>query len=113
MDNKKCPLCNGKIAIETESDMAEYVCKDCDLLMNINGNIINPKSDVTFYLANYGTMENIEIFDNFEDAKTDSSNNKVYKALLNSNNIWFEENLGWNYEDNSELFLSEPILVEN
>lgn len=113
MDNKRCPLCNGKIIIETESNMAEYVCKDCDLLMDISDNIIHPRSDIIFYLANYGTMKNIEIFDNFEDAKTESSNNKVYKALLNPDNVWFEENLGWNYEDNSDLFLYEPILVEN
>ena len=66
-----------------------------------------------FYLANYGTMKNIEIFDNFEDAKANSSNNKVFKALLNKNNVWFEENLGWNYDDNSELFLSKPTLVTN
>ena len=65
-----------------------------------------------FYIANYGTMKNIEIFDNFKDAKANSSNNKVHKALLNSNNIWFEKDLGWNYEDNSELLLSKPILVE-
>lgn len=58
-------------------------------------------------------MKNIEIFDNFKDAKTNSSNNKVYKALLNTYNVWFEKDLDWDYEDNSELFLSEPILVEN
>ena len=66
-----------------------------------------------FYIANYETMKNIEIFDNFKDAKANSSNNKVYKALLNPDNVWLEKDLGWNYEDNSELFLSEPILVEN
>lgn len=47
-----------------------------------------------FYIANYGTMKNIEIFDNFKDAKAESSNNKVYKALLNQDNVWFEEDLG-------------------
>ena len=65
-----------------------------------------------FYIANYGTMKNIEIFDNFKDARDNSSNNKVYKALLNQDNVWLEKDLGWNYEDNSELFLSKPILVE-
>lgn len=65
-----------------------------------------------FYLANYGTEKNIEIFDNYNDAKSESSDDKVFKALLNEQNVYFEDGLGWNYEDNSELYLSTPVEID-
>lgn len=68
----------------------------------------------TFYIANYGTEENIEIFDNYKAALNESIDGKVYKANLNPNNVYFDEELkSWNYEDDSDLFLSEPESLED
>lgn len=64
-----------------------------------------------FYIANYGTMENIEIFLDYKDAKKESINNEVYEAILNHKNVWYEDDLGWNYEDNSSLFITSPKRV--
>ena len=68
----------------------------------------------TFYIANYDTEENIEIFDNYKAALNESIDGNVYKALLNPENVYYEEDIkSWNYEDNSELFLSTPERLEN
>jgi len=64
-----------------------------------------------FYISNYGTMENIEIFKDFNEAKENSINCEVYLVDLNSNHIWEEDGIGWNYNDCSDLFLTTPVLV--
>lgn len=68
----------------------------------------------TFYIVNYDTEENIEIFDNYKAALNESIDGNVYKALLNPDNVYYDEEIkSWNYEDNSELFLSTPERLEN
>lgn len=104
----KCLLCGGNLIEETESNLSDFVCEDCDCLQDRAGHIY---SDVQFYLANYGTEKNIEIFQSLEKAKKESVDGVVYTAVLNHENVWYEENIGWNYEDNSSLFLTSPIQV--
>lgn len=112
MSKNKCPLCGGEVIEETESDIAEFVCEDCDCLMDISDDVITLKSEVPFYIANYNTTENIEIFTEFAEAKAESIDGNVYKALLSEDCVWFEKDLGWNYEDCSELFQETPYLVK-
>lgn len=100
-----CILCGGDLIEETESTIAPYTCECCDCLQNEHGEIF---SDVPFFISNYGTDVNIEIFQDRDEAKNASVDGLVYIAILNHRNVWFEDGLGWNYEDNSELFLSEP-----
>jgi hypothetical protein len=69
------------------------------------------ESDIPFFITNYGTEENIEIFQDYSEAKRESANGEVFKAKLNSNNVWFEEDLGWNYDDSSDLFIDEPFKI--
>lgn len=64
-----------------------------------------------FYLANYGTNENIEIFKNYEEAKEESVNNKVYIAELDLDSVWQEDGI-WNYEDNYNLINSKPVKIK-
>ena len=104
----KCMLCGGELKEETESNISDYTCEKCDCLQNENHSIY---SDVPFYLANYGTDKNIEIFQDFDEAKKESINDKVFKATLNCSNVWFEDKQGWNYEDNDELFINTPYQV--
>lgn len=66
-----------------------------------------------FYMANYGTDENIEIFKNHEEAKKESVDGKIFIATLNKERIYQEPNGKWNYEDKSDLILSSPVEVEN
>ena len=108
----KCPLCGGKIVKETESQIAEFVCTDCDCLMDISDKTIHIKSDAKFYMANYGTDENIEIFTDYEAAKKNSVDGIVHCAILSSSCVWYEPDLGWNYEDNIDLFQETPYLVK-
>ena len=103
----KCLLCGGTLKKE-ETNLSEYTCEDCDCLQNEDGTV---QSDIPFYLANYTTEENIEIFQNFDEAKKCSVNGMVYKATLNHENVYFEKDIGWNYEDNFELFLDEPTRI--
>ncbi len=112
MNKNQCPLCGGEIIKETESDIAEFVCSDCDCLMDISDDIISLKSEATFYIANYGTMENIEIFTDFEDAKKESIDGNVYCALFSEDCVWYKKGLGRIYEDCSDLFQETPYLVK-
>jgi hypothetical protein len=71
-------------------------------------------SNLTFYLANYNTEKNIEIFEDFDKAKNESIDNCVYKAILNHSRVWFDAQLNhWIYEDKLDLILSTPILVKD
>jgi len=113
MKNKelKCPICGGEIVDEVEIDCGYKVCKDCDCIYTIlEDKLYQPYSDVTLYIANYGTDENIEIFNNFKEAKEYSIDSKVHKALFNGSNLWYEE-IGWNYYDKYDLFLETPYEV--
>ena len=103
----KCVVCGGELKKE-DTDTCDYTCKDCDCMQNENGIVF---SDLPFYLANYGTETNIEIFQYFDDAKKESVDGKVYKATLSHTNVWFEKDLGWNYEDDAFLFIDEPLEV--
>lgn len=102
----KCVVCGGELK-EEETNICDYTCKDCDCMQNANGIVF---SDLPFYLANYDTDKNIEIFQDFDKAKKESINGKVYKATLNHTNVWFEDGK-WNYEDDSFLFADEPLEV--
>ncbi|WP_152633284.1 hypothetical protein [Aliarcobacter butzleri] len=106
-----CPLCGGNIKKEKESTIAEFVCISCDCLMNINDRTITLKSDASFYLANYGTTENVEIFTDYAEAKKNSVDGIVHKAILSSDCVWYEDGLGWNYEDCSHLYSKTPCEV--
>jgi len=107
----KCIICGGKL-IKEETAIAEFTCEDCDCLQSSNEEVIEINSDVSFYIANYGTSENIEIFQNYEEAKKESIDNRVYQAILNSSDVYFDIGLNsWNYEDVSGLFLTTPLLV--
>lgn len=64
-----------------------------------------------FYLANYGTNENIEIFKSFEEAKKESIDNKVYLAELDADSVYEEDGI-WNYEDNYNLIISTPTEIK-
>jgi hypothetical protein len=101
-----CILCDGDLKEEADSTIAPYTCKCCDCLQNEHGEIF---SDVPFFIANYGTNENIEIFQDRDEAKKASVDGLVHTAILNHSNVWFEDGFGWNYDDDSELFLSEPL----
>jgi len=104
----KCLLCGGNLIEETESELSGFVCEDCDCLQDGAGHI---HSDTLFYLANYGTEKNIEIFQDLEKAEKESVDGVVYMAVLNHENIWHEENIGWKYEDDSSLFLTSPSKI--
>jgi len=70
------------------------------------------KSNIPFFIANYDTDKNIEIFQDYNEAKKVSANGMVYKAVLNHNDVWYEKDLGaWNYNDTFELFVNEPIRI--
>lgn len=70
--------------------------------------------DNEFYLANYGTDENIEIFKNYYHAKKESIDGNVYRCNLNKELVFFEQDIKeWNYEDKSDLFLDEPKLCSD
>ena len=103
----KCVACGGLLAKEG-TDISDYTCVDCDCMQNGDGTLY---SDIPFYLANYGTMENIEIFQDTNKAKNKSSNGKVYRAILNGSCVWLE-NGDWNYEDKSDLFLETPTEIQ-
>ena len=85
------------------SDNQDYICESCM-------SKVLSKSDLSFYLANYATETNIEIFQSFSKAKQESVNGKVYKATLNRANVWCEDG-EWNYEDNINLFIDEPVEI--
>ena len=102
-----CVICGGLLTKE-ETNISDYTCVDCDCLQDADGTI---HSDIVFFLANYGTEKNIEIFQDLDKAKNESSDGKVYKAVLNSDHIWFEDG-NWNYEDKSDLFIEVPIEVQ-
>lgn len=85
--------------IEQSEEYKEYLAK---------------KSDYSFYIANYGTNENIEIFQSFDKAQNFSIDGKVHYAQLDSELVYLEEfNSGveWNYEDKADLFVSSPVEV--
>jgi len=70
------------------------------------------KSNIPFFIANYCSEENIEIFQDYNEAKKESVNGMVYKAVLNHDDVWYEKDLGaWNYNDTFELFVNEPIRI--
>ena len=112
MNKHNCPLCGGEVIKERESNIADFVCKDCDCLMDINDDAIYLKSEASFYIANYGTSENIEIFTSYEEAKKVSIDGNVHYASLSGDDcVWLEIDSGWNYEDCSDLFNETPYLV--
>lgn len=65
-----------------------------------------------FYLANYASDSNVEIFKNFAEAKEESVN-EVHMAKLNMNRVWLENNTMWYYEDKSDLYQTSPIEVKD
>jgi len=70
------------------------------------------KSNIPFFIANYCSEKNSEIFQDYNEAKKESANGMVYKAVLNHNDVWYEKDLGaWNYNDTFELFVNEPIRI--
>ncbi len=108
---KKCIICGGEL-IKEETGLAEFTCKDCDCLQTFYSREVEINSNISFYLANYGTEKNIEIFQDYEKAKKESIDNLVYQAILNHSHVYFDINLnGWNYEDKFDLFLTTPLLV--
>lgn len=110
---ENCMFCGGKIEKEDLSDISEFKCVDCDCLMDIDEDKIELKSDMKFYLANYGTEENVEIFTSYDEALNESINDEVHEAVLNYDCIWYDHDLkAWNYEDDSNLFLSTPLKVK-
>lgn len=72
----------------------------------------NLKSD-EFYISNYGTDENINIFKDIQEAYQDSIDNKVHKVSLSEDLVFYENDIGWNYDDTAGLFQSEPVEVYN
>jgi len=72
------------------------------------------KSNIPFFIANYCNEKNIEIFQDYSEAKKASENGMVYIATLHHKDFWYEKDLGWNYKDTFELFVDEPIrIIEN
>jgi histone acetyltransferase (RNA polymerase elongator complex component) len=109
---KKCIICGGKLTEREENVSTECTCEDCNCLQSNNGEVIEINSNINFYIANYGTNQNIEIFQDYEDAKKESIDNFVHQAILNHSRVYFDIELnGWNYEDKFDLFLSTPSLV--
>ncbi len=114
MKNITCMFCDGKLkqASTVLNTLFTHVCVKCDCNINIKEETINLLTDKKFYIANYDTMENIEIFTSFDEAKDESTNDEVYEAILNHKNVWYENGIGWNYEDNSNLFITTPVKVK-
>jgi len=102
-----CLLCGKEISFKDNSEKRS--CTDCDLIQDLEGNIY---SDIPFYLANYNTLKNIEIFQKLEQAKEFNPDNPVYKAVLNHERVWYEKDFGWNYENTSDLFLETPYIPD-
>ena len=103
----KCVACGGFLAKE-DTNSCDYTCIDCDCMQSGDGTLC---SDIPFYIANYGTMKNIEIFQDINKAKEESADGKVYQAILNGSRVWLE-NDDWNYEDTSDLFLKSPTEIQ-
>lgn len=66
-------------------------------------NSISTLKEDEFYVANYGTEENIEIFKNFFQAKSESVDDIVHIGKFNMDRVWIEDDIGWNYDDVSDL----------
>lgn len=71
----------------------------------------NELKDNEFYIANYGTDENVEIFKSFDEALEESINNEVHKCFLDKNSVYQEKDGSWNYNDNYALFVTKPVVV--
>jgi len=69
-------------------------------------------ADMDFYIANYNTLSNYEISLSEKEMRDISVDGKVHKAKLSSDLVWFEDDIGWNYEDKAELFQTAPTIVE-
>jgi hypothetical protein len=65
-----------------------------------------------FYISNYGTEMNLNIFKTYEEAKEDSCNSVVHTTDVNEEFVYQEDDGQWNYEDTSVTFEDDFIKVD-
>ena len=64
-----------------------------------------------FYVSNYGTERNINIFKTYEEANEDSCNGEVHTTDVSDESI-YQEDGQWNYEETSITFLDDFLEVK-
>lgn len=110
----KCILCNGDLTVEVESNLSKFTCIECDCLQTHYDDEVHLNSDNYFFITNYDSEENINIFSNMNDALNDSPLGNIHKALLNGQTLYYDKEAElWSYQNAYDLYLSNPVQVEN